>query len=69
MAEVVEHRHFSNPSLEPVRIKLERGQKGGYAWEISVSGPDWQACILHIDEANEALKSRYLHIEANEALK
>ena len=59
MPEYVEHRHSTTPSPEPVRVKLERGQKGGYAWEISVSGPDWEHCLTKIHEANDALISKY----------
>ena len=38
--ERVEHFHNSGPSPEPLRIKVERGQKGGYAYEVSLSGAD-----------------------------
>ena len=34
--ERVEHFHSSGPSPEPLRIKVERGQKGGYAYEVSL---------------------------------
>lgn len=48
MSEVIEHRHSSGPSPEPLRIKVERGQKGGYAFEVSLAGSDETAMIARI---------------------
>jgi len=48
MSEKVEHFHSSGPSPEPLRIKVERGQKGGYAFEVSLAGQDEVAMISRI---------------------
>jgi hypothetical protein len=38
MPEQIEHihSHVSGPSSEPLKIKVERGAKGGYAFEVSL---------------------------------
>lgn len=59
MAEQVEHFHSSGPSPEPLRIKVERGQKGGYAWEISLSGADETAIIARIKNIDAALYAEF----------
>jgi hypothetical protein len=48
MPEKVEHFHSSGPSPEPLRIKVERGQKGSYAFEVSLAGADEAAMIARI---------------------
>ncbi len=48
MVEVVEHRHSSGPSPEPLKIKVERGAKGGYAFEVALHGSDEAAMIARI---------------------
>ena len=48
MSEKVEHFHSSGPSPEPLRIKVERGQKGGFAFEVSLAGADETAMITRI---------------------
>jgi len=47
-AEIVEHRYSSGPSPEPLKIKVERGAKGGYAFEVSLHGADEAAMIARI---------------------
>jgi lysylphosphatidylglycerol synthetase-like protein (DUF2156 family) len=55
----VEHFHISGPSPEPLRIKVERGQKGGYAFEVSLSGADEAAMIARIKEIYLRLDSEF----------
>ena len=43
----------------PVRVKLEQGQRGGYGWEISVSGDDEGDILSRVDRINESLKRNY----------
>jgi hypothetical protein len=59
MAETVVHRHESGPSPEPLRIKVEKGQKGGYGWEISCAGATLEDILAKIDEADKALHAKY----------
>ena len=59
MAERIEHFHSSGPSPEPLRIKVERGQKGGYAFEVSLSGADETAMIARIKGIYEALDKEF----------
>ena len=48
MPEIVEHHYISGPSPEPLKIKVERGAKGGYAYEVSLHGADEAAMIARI---------------------
>ncbi len=54
-----EHRH-SDPKPE-LRIKVEKGQRGTYVWEISASVPghDVDELLRVIDEADTKLWNRY----------
>jgi hypothetical protein len=60
ITECIEHIHFSPPSPEPVKIKIERGQKGGYGWEISVVGDNIDQIIEHIAAADARLRKTFL---------
>lgn len=61
MAEIVEHHHSSGPSPEPLRIKVERGQKGGYAYEVSLAGSDEKAMIDRIKTIYASLDAEFLN--------
>lgn len=64
MPEKVEHIHSSTPSPEPLRIKVERGQKGGYAFEVSLAGADEAAMIARIKGIYASLDAEFSHKEA-----
>jgi lysylphosphatidylglycerol synthetase-like protein (DUF2156 family) len=57
--ERIEHFHSSGPSPEPLRIKVERGQKGGYAFEVSLAGADETAMIARIKGIYAALDAEF----------
>ena len=59
MPEVVEHHHSSGPSPEPLRIKVERGQKGGYAFEVSLSGAEEMTMIARIKAIYASLDAEF----------
>jgi hypothetical protein len=59
MPEKVEHHHSSGPSPEPLRIKVERGQKGGYAFEVSLAGANEVAMIARIKEIYTKLDAEF----------
>jgi len=48
---------------EPYHIKLERGQKGGYGWEIGVKGDDATWVLQQIESIDRALGRTYLKSE------
>ncbi len=57
--QTVRHQH-SEPAPE-LRIKVEKGQRNSYAWEISasVAGHDVDELLRVIDEADTKLWNRY----------
>jgi len=55
--------HVQAPSPEPYRVKLERGQKGGYGWEISVSGSDMDRILRTISNTNKMLIATYMEAQ------
>lgn len=59
MVEVVEHHHSSGPSPEPLKIKVERGAKGGYAYEVALRGADEAAMIARIKGIYEQLDREF----------
>ena len=38
-SQTVSHIHKYTPGADAVRAKVERGQRGGYAWELSIELP------------------------------
>jgi hypothetical protein len=57
--ERIEHFHSSGPPPEPLRIKVEQGQKGGYAFEVSLSGADEVAMIARIKAIYASLDAEF----------
>ena len=53
---VVEHRHYKD---NPHKVKLIRGQRGGYGWEISISGNDFQEILRSLEKVDRALRNMY----------
>lgn len=64
MPEVVEHHHSSGPNPEPIKIKVERGAKGGYAYEVSLHGADEAAMIARIAAIYAKLDAEFCKREA-----
>jgi len=64
MSETIEHFHSSSPSPEPLRIKVERGQKGGFAFEVSLAGSDETAMIARIKGIYAQLEQEFKAKEA-----
>ena len=59
--QTIRHEH-SHSDLKPeLRIKVEKGQRNTYAWEVSASAPghDVDALLAVIDEADVRLRERY----------
>lgn len=52
--------HSWIPSEPRLRIKLERGQKGTYAWEISYEDESSVAALVKIQEMDRMLRERFL---------
>ena len=46
-------------SAEPVKIKVERGQRGGVGWEISVKGDDPDAILAQIVELDGRMQESF----------
>ena len=59
MSEIVEHYHRSGPSPEPLKIKVERGAKGGFAFEVSLHGADEAAMIARIAAIYKQLDAEF----------
>ncbi len=59
--QTVRHEHsYSDPKPE-LRIKVEKGQRNSYAWEIAASAPghDVDELLRLIEEADTQLWERY----------
>jgi len=46
-------------SAEPVKIKVERGQRGAYGWEIAIKGDDAQSILAQLVIIDDKLKVLY----------
>lgn len=45
---------------EPAKIKLIRGARGVYQWEISISGETLDVCVKKIHTIDALLAERYI---------
>jgi len=54
MAEITQFTY-----LEPIKIKVERGQRGGVGWEISIHGDDVEKILGQIRDIELKLKAEY----------
>ena len=50
-------------NAEPLKIKLIKGQKESYGWEISCQGSDFADILDKIYLADNVLKNRYGKVE------
>ncbi len=57
----VTHEHHHGEPTPELRVKVERGQRGGYGWEIGASAPghDVDTLLAIIRETDEKLRERY----------
>ena len=57
----VRHEHSHSDPKPELRIKVEKGQRNTYAWEVSASAPglDVDALLAVIGEADGRLRERY----------
>jgi len=46
-------------SAEPVKVKLERGQRGTYGWEIAIKGDDSSSILDQLVEIDGKLNVLY----------
>jgi len=51
--------HIYGCSPEPLKVKLVKGQKDSYGWEISVSGGDFSEMLAQIRLADLRLRAEY----------
>jgi hypothetical protein len=51
--------HHYDKTPQVIKIKLERGQKGTYAWEITADGADLEDVRERIREMDEVLRIMY----------
>jgi hypothetical protein len=55
-AKSVEHTHRN---AEPLKVKLVKGQRDSYGWEISCSGATLGDILSQVRAADMALRSEY----------
>jgi hypothetical protein len=58
--QVIRHEHVSIRQEPELKITLNRGQRGGYGWEIQYSGTDKKELLHAIGEADRELREKYL---------
>jgi len=57
----VNHRgQVIHESGSPKKIKVERGQRGGYGWEIEIKGSDDTTMLKWLEDTNAELERVYL---------
>ena len=47
---------------DTIKVKLERGQKGTYAWELTCEGEDVDKVLARLKEADDLLREQYSSI-------
>jgi len=56
----------THESGAPVQIKVERGQRGGYGWEIDLRGSDETELMSRIAAIDARLRDTYLQTDTAE---
>jgi len=59
MSDEIKMVHSYIPTEPQITVKLERGQKGTYAFEIKVEGTDITNILLKIEAIDKKLKETY----------
>jgi hypothetical protein len=57
--QVIRHEHISVKSEPELKITVNRGQKGGYGWEIQYSGTNRNELLETISETDRELREKY----------
>lgn len=52
---------------QPIRVKLVRGARGQYRWELENAGDDADAILYTINYIDDQLRSRHLQPQPNPA--
>jgi hypothetical protein len=47
--------------IQPFRLQLVRGQKGGYGWKIDVQAESRDALLYEVDMIDTYLRGKYLN--------
>lgn len=55
--------HLYQPQERFVTIKVDRGQKGGYGWEIKAEAKTVDEAVALTQEADQKLQETYLNKE------
>jgi len=58
--QVIRHEHVSIRQEPELKITVNRGQRGGYGWEIQYSDTDKKELLHVIGEADRELREKYL---------
>ena len=57
--QVIRHEHISVRQEPELKITVNRGQRGGYGWEIQYSGTDRLELLKTIEATDRELKEKY----------
>lgn len=58
--QVIRHEHISIQQPSELKVCLNRGQRGGYGWEIQYSSPDAKRVLEIIEKVDRELRARYI---------
>ncbi len=53
------HEIVQQRDIEPIRVRLERGQRGNIGWEISVSGDNPERILEQVREIDRKMSAEY----------
>ena len=57
--QVIRHEHISIRQEPELKITVNRGQRGGYGWEIQYSGTDKKELLGIVGEVDRELREKY----------
>lgn len=61
--QVVRHEHISIRQEPELKITLNRGQRGGYGWEIKYSNVNRKEIMTTIEDVDKQLRRKYIEEE------
>jgi len=58
--QVIRHEHVSLQQPSELKVCLNKGQRGGYGWEIQYSNVDVEKILETIEKVDGELRARYI---------
>jgi len=60
---MAEYQYVEHRQADPIKVKLIKGQKEAYGWEVTIQGSIGVDIIAEIQRIDEILRGTYVKVE------